>query len=165
MLDATTSKGLVLSADTIELMGRSRDWRAHAAEVLGRSGHRTSRARDAVLDLLAGNDCCASAQEIFDELRRRRRSVGLATVYRVLDLLQEKGLVQRLDFGDLARYEPVLPTGEHHHHLVCAECGKVEPFADDPLERALDRLSGRLGYALEAHDVVLRGSCAQCRVA
>lgn len=146
-------------------MKGSGEWRAHAADVLGRSGHRASRARNAVIDLLAGNDCCVSAQEIFDELRRRRRSVGLATVYRVLDLLQERGLVQRLDFGDLARYEAVLPSGEHHHHLVCGDCGRVEPFADDPLERALDRLSGRLGYALDAHDVVLRGSCAQCRAA
>ena len=144
---------------------RAVEWRTHAAGVLGRSGHRASRARDAVLDVLAGEDCCVSAQEIFDSLRRGRRPVGLATVYRVLELLVQRGLVQRLDFGDTSRYEVVHPSGEHHHHLVCEACGRVEPFADRPLERALDRLSARLGYAPDAHDVVLRGACADCRVA
>jgi Fur family transcriptional regulator, ferric uptake regulator len=47
--------------------------------------------------------------------------------------------------------------------VVCDDCGKVEPFSDSPLERALGRLEGQLGYELEGHDVVLRGSCADCR--
>jgi Fur family transcriptional regulator, ferric uptake regulator len=88
--------------------------------------------------------------------------VGIATVYRTLDLLASHGLVQRLELG-VSRYEPVLPSGEHHHHLVCDECGRVEPFADVPLERALARVSGGLGYEIGAHDVVLRGACDDCR--
>jgi Fur family ferric uptake transcriptional regulator len=46
---------------------------------------------------------------------------------------------------------------------VCDDCGKVEPFTDEPLERALERAAGRLGYPLEQHDVVLRGACDDCR--
>jgi Fur family ferric uptake transcriptional regulator len=64
-----------------------------------------------------------------------------------------------------ARYEPALTSGEHHHHLVCGDCGKVEPFEDDALERELRRVAGRLGYAMDAHDVVLRGACDDCRAA
>ena len=87
-------------------------------------------------------------------------------MYRALDGLDELGLVQRVDLGDgVARFEPADPTGEHHHHLVCADCGKVEPFEDPSLEAVLERVAGGHGFALAAHDVVLRGACRDCRTA
>ncbi len=120
----------------------------------------------AVLELLARKECCVSAQEIHDELRSGGRSVGIASVYRILDLLSEFRLVQRVDVGDgVARFEPVLAGAEHHHHVVCDDCGKVEPFTDGSLEQAIAGVSRRLGYAVAAHDVVLRGECDDCRVA
>jgi Fur family ferric uptake transcriptional regulator len=72
--------------------------------------------------------------------------------------------VQRIDLGaGTARYEPVGAVGGHHHHLVCDDCGKVEAFADDELERTLARVQRRTGYAVAGHDVLLRGACADCR--
>jgi Fur family ferric uptake transcriptional regulator len=116
-----------------------------------------------VIELLGRQDCCLSAQEIFDALRTGRRAVGIASVYRVLDLLAEKGYVQRIDVGDgMARFEPVQRSGEHHHHLVCEDCGKVEAFSDDGLERALRRVESRSRYSVAGHDVVLRGACQDC---
>ena len=135
----------------------------HASTALGGAGLRAGRARQAVVDVLARNDCCLSATEIFDELRDEGRSVGLASVYRALEQLSRLRLVQRLEFRDMTRFEPAHPGGDHHHHVVCDDCGRVEPFADRPLERALDRLGGSLGFEVEGHDVVLRGSCADCR--
>src|SRR5919202_1706281 len=91
------------------------------------------------------------------------RTVGLASVYRVLDTLAEHGLLQRLDVGDgVTRFEP-LRGADHHHHLVCDDCGKVEAFADDRLEHVIRAVEQRSGYAVAAHDVVLRGACASCR--
>ena len=73
------------------------------------------------------------------------------------------GLVQRVDFGDgIARYEP-LRAGDHHHHLVCDGCGKVDTFHDAPLERAIDAIEKQTGYHVTSHDVVLRGACSDCR--
>ena len=138
-------------------------WTEHARAVLSRSGHRSGEARAAVIELLGEQRCCLSAQEIFDALRHAHRPVGFATVYRVLDVLLQRGLIQRVDLGGVARYEPALASGEHHHHLVCDDCGRVEPFADAPLERALERVGGGLEYEIGAHDVVLRGSCVDCR--
>ena len=131
-----------------------------ALEAQGRSGG----ARRAVVDLLGRQDCCLSAQEIFDRLRAEGgRRVGIATVYRVLEQLSERGLVQRVDVGaGTARYEAALPTGEHHHHLVCGDCGKVEAFADDELEAALRKVEEQTGYSVAGHDVVLRGVCDTC---
>ncbi len=90
--------------------------------------------------------------------------VGIASVYRTLDGLDELGLVQRVDLGDgISRFERVDPRGDHHHHLVCDDCGKVEPFEDSALEQALERVAGGRGYEFAAHDVVLRGACGDCR--
>jgi Fur family transcriptional regulator, ferric uptake regulator len=139
-------------------------WAKSTLEELHEAGYRSGGARRAVVELLARQSCCLSAQEIFDALRAEGRPVGIASVYRVLDLLAERGLVTRLDVGGgVARYEPALADDGHHHHLVCDDCGKVEAFSDEPLERALRQLGGRVGYEVEAHDVVLRGSCGDCR--
>jgi Fur family ferric uptake transcriptional regulator len=141
-----------------------RTWTETTLATLRVSGYRSGGARRTVVELLGRQDCCLTAQEIFDRLRDEGRAVGIASVYRVLDLLGEKGLVQRIDVGAGApRYEPVLPTGEHHHHLVCDDCGKVEAFEDPELEQAIHRVEGRMGYSVAAHDVVLRGACADCR--
>ena len=138
-------------------------WTAQTLEALSGGGHRNGVARRAVVELLGRQDCCLTAQEIFDRLRAEGRKVGIASVYRVLDLLGEKGLVQRIDFGaGTARYERVLASGEHHHHLVCEGCGKVEAFADEELETALHKVEGRTGYSIAGHDVVLRGACRDC---
>lgn len=144
------------------------EWGEHARSVLGRAGHHRGAARDRLIDLLAGRDCALSALEIEDALRRGRRGqrpVGRASIYRVLELLHTHDLVNRLDLGDgIARYEPTDPAGEHHHHhLVCAECGKLVAFKDPGLERSIDQLSHRLGFTTTDHEVTLRGSCPDCQ--
>jgi len=139
------------------------EWAEHARDELRRAGHRSGGARTAVLDVIAGQDCCLTAQEIFDDLRAAGRDAGIASVYRALELLTRMGLVRRVELAEAAAYEPALPGGEHHHHVVCDRCGKVSPFEDEALERAIDRLTGRLEYDVGGHDVVLRGACRDCR--
>ena len=138
-------------------------WSDHALAELERGGRRSGGARRAVVELLGRQDCCLTAQQIFDELRGGGRRVGIATVYRVLEQLSERGLVQRVDVGaGTARYEAAMPSGEHHHHLVCDDCGKVEAFADDELEAVIHDVERRTGYSIAGHDVVLRGACREC---
>lgn len=140
------------------------DWTASTLAALERKGLRPGGARRSVIDLLAEQDCCLTAQEIFDLLRASGRPVGIASVYRVLELLTSEGFVQRIDLGSgISRYEPIHSGGDHHHHMVCDRCGKVEAFEDRDLERAIHRLEASSGYAVAAHDVVLHGSCGDCR--
>ena len=141
-------------------------WAASANEALREAGHRAGGARGAVVELLAQQSCCLSAQEIADELRGEGTGVGLASVYRALDLLHEMALVQRVDLGDGgARYEPIRPGGEHHHHAVCDRCGRVTAFEDERLEGDLERLAGRLKHSIRAHEVVIHGACRRCAAA
>jgi Fur family ferric uptake transcriptional regulator len=117
----------------------------------------------AVVELLARQHCCLTAQEIFDQLRDDGRGAGMASIYRTLDLLTRTGLVRRVELGPAACYEPAHPGGEHHHHVVCDRCGKVSSFEDPALEDAIVRLARRLRYSVGEHDVVLRGFCPDCR--
>jgi Fur family ferric uptake transcriptional regulator len=134
-------------------------WAGQANEELRSAGYRPGGAGTLVLGYLERQTCCRGAQEIYEALERK---VGLASVYRMLERLDEQGLVQRIDLGDgIVRYEPAREA--HHHHLVCGECGKVEPFADQKLERAIEAVEERSGYSVVGHEVVLRGSCADCR--
>jgi Fur family ferric uptake transcriptional regulator len=139
-------------------------WAESTLEALSAKGLRQGGARRAVVELLGEQDCCLSAQEILDKLRSESRSVGIASVYRVLDLLAGEGFVQRIELGSgTSRYEPVHVGGDHHHHLVCDSCGKVEPFEDSGLEKALVNVERRSGYDVSLHDVVLHGACTDCR--
>src|SRR5207244_7217442 len=138
-------------------------WTRDALEALAVAGHRRGGARSAVVELLGRQNCCLSAQEIFDALRKARRPVGIASVYRAVEVLVDLRLVKRVDAGDgIARYEPAPPDGDHHHHLVCRDCGKVEAFTDPRLERAIDRVADGTGYSVDEHEVVLTGACADC---
>jgi len=138
-------------------------WAESTVAALRSRGFRSGGARRAVIELLGRQDCCLTAQEIFDELRGGGRRVGIASVYRALEQLSKDGFVQRIDLGaGISRFEPIHSSGEHHHHLVCEDCGKVEAFADDELERALRTVEGRTGYSVAGHDVVLRGACRDC---
>jgi Fur family transcriptional regulator, ferric uptake regulator len=139
-------------------------WSEHALECLRGAGYRSGGARRTVVEYLGEQGCCLSAQETHDAIRATGARVGIASVYRVLELLAAQGLLTRVDLGDgTTRFEPVRPDGHHHHHLVCGDCGKVEPFEDDRLEHELNRVATRLGYAMDAHEVVLRGACDDCR--
>jgi Fur family ferric uptake transcriptional regulator len=139
-------------------------WSFDARSRLAASGQRVGAARAEVIDFLAAQACCRGAQEIHEALAAGGSRIGLASVYRAVDSLVECGAVQRIDLGDgIARFEAVRAGRGHHHHLVCDGCGKLEPFHDAELERAIEAVERGTGYAVATHDVVLRGACSSCR--
>ena len=116
-------------------MSTAPPWTAFANERLANEGFRRGGGRAAVIDLLDAQECALSAQEIEDQLKSGERTVGRATVYRVIDELVELGLLGRVELGDgIARFERVFPEGaHHHHHFVCSNCEKLVPFEDEEL--------------------------------
>ena len=139
-------------------------WAEHAGEALAAAGHRTGGARMAVIDALGRRGGCVDAEELVGALRSEGTRVGVASVYRALGLLVTLGVLQRVAVaGGSARYELVGPGGDHHHHLVCDDCGATTAFEDDALERAIGRISRRTAYSVQAHDVTLHGTCPDCQ--
>ena len=140
------------------------DWIGHAHATLERDGYRLSAPRSAVVETLATLGCSVTAKEIADRLHERGEDVGVASIYRTLDLLDKLRLARRVDAAEgVARYEPIDPSGDHHHHIVCERCGAVTAFEDRELEQAIERVSRSLSFAVDDHDVVLHGACSDCR--
>jgi Fur family ferric uptake transcriptional regulator len=136
-------------------------WAEQAIERLDEAGYRSGASRRKVVELLGEERCAVTALEI----DRRLDSVGRASVYRTLDQLEQLHLVQRVEIGgDAAGYERV-DSEQHHHHLVCEQCGLLAPFADRSLEQAIEAISRDADFEVAAHDVVLRGRCPDCKAA
>ena len=139
------------------------DWAQHALATLQGAGLRRGGARTAVVEALAAHECAVTALDLDDELRDRSPRVARASVYRALEQLEQLGLVQRIEVcRGTAGYERVDPTGHHHHHAICRDCGRMVPFEDPRLERALEHVAGAMSFDVTEHDVVLRGLCDRC---
>lgn len=139
------------------------NWSEHALKSLHQAGYRRGGARSAVIDLLDGQTCALSALEIEDALRADGRTIGRASIYRALEQLEELGLVRRVEVSKgIASYEPADPAGHHHHHIVCEHCGRVVPFEDPQLERAIHAVERASGFRISNHEVTLRGICQNC---
>lgn len=139
------------------------NWSHHALEALRAAGYRRGGARQAVIDLLQAQSCALSALEIEEELKAEGQAIGRASIYRALEQLEELGLVHRIEVSKgIASYEPADPTGHHHHHIVCDECGKVVPFEDPQLEQAIHAVERQSGFKISGHEVTLRGHCENC---
>jgi Fur family ferric uptake transcriptional regulator len=138
-------------------------WSEQALTRLADAGYRRGGARREVVTLMGEQRCALSALEIEQALAVGERSVSRASIYRILEELEEIHVIQRVDIGaGLTRYEPLRHGRGHHHHLVCEQCGRLEPFSDEGLERAIRRLSERVPLTVSEHEVVLRGACSTC---
>ena len=119
--------------------------------------------RLAIADVLLTSDRHLSAEEVAHEVSARGRTVGTATVYRTIDTLVESGLLVERDFGEgFRRFEPARDV-PHHEHLVCTQCGKVEEFRDERLERMTTIVAESRGFARQRHLLVIHGVCRTCQ--
>lgn len=117
-----------------------------------------------VLEALEETHELASAQDIYGRLRAGGgdKAPGLTTVYRALDALVEKGYVQAVDLGDgEKRYEVVAP-GEHHHHLVCENCGQSNHLDQCVVEEIEDTIRAKYGFKIKSHVLEIFGVCSNC---
>jgi Fur family ferric uptake transcriptional regulator len=122
-----------------------------------------TRQRDLVAQVVFLSQDHLSVESIRRELRNRGEQVGLATVYRTLDLLVESGLVRAHEFGEgFKRYEPVGAQSDHEH-LICQRCGRVVEFSNERLERMLPVLADEHGFQHRRHRVEIYGVCRTCR--
>lgn len=107
-----------------------------------------------------------SAEDVHYILRDKGYDIGLATVYRSLELLSEFTILQKIDFGDgCRRYElnTANPNAHQHHHLICIKCGSVSEFADDLLENLEADIMKKSKFKITDHQVTFYGYCSKCQ--
>lgn len=102
-----------------------------------------------------------TAEDVFRVLLGERSDIGLATVYRVLMQFEQAGILLRSNFeGAKAVYE--LNEGQHHDHLICTSCDKVEEFYDPEIEKRQQMVAQQRGWSIQDHSMSLYGLCAAC---
>lgn len=127
------------------------------------AGYKATEPRMAILELFAANREHPSAPEVYEKLRQTHPHMGLATVYRVLELLTKAGVLKAVQLGDgCLRYEANWP-GDHHHHLVCEVCGDILEFRACELSKLEAELARLTEFEIRGHVVQILGLCPRCK--
>ena len=103
-----------------------------------------------------------TAEEMYRHLAKKHPHIGLATIYRTLNLFCEAGLAQARHFGAQTKYDNVSHKG-HHDHLICTSCGKIVEFENCDIERLQEEVARRNGFTIQTHKLELYGLCSNCR--
>jgi Fur family ferric uptake transcriptional regulator len=135
-------------------------------ETLKTKGYKLTPQRRAILDVVIESQGeHLSTEEIYDIVRNGCPDIGLATVYRTLQLLSDMSILSKLNLDDgLTRYElNVDEDSHHHHHLICTECGKVSEVVDDLLEPLEVQIENDYGFKVQDHKLKFFGICKDCQ--
>jgi Fe2+ or Zn2+ uptake regulation protein len=128
---------------------------------LREAGERVTRQRLAVADALMAASRQLSAQELYRRIHRRDPSIGRATVFRTLEALVFAGVARRLELdGHVYGYVACRP--EHHHHLACDRCGRVEDIDEAYIRPVAERVAANLGFRIDDARVDFYGLCESC---
>lgn len=127
------------------------------------TGVRATRQRGAIIELLDTVDEFRSAQDLYEELRRRGENIGLTTVYRTLQTLAAADLVDmvRTDAGESVYRR--CAAEHHHHHLVCRKCGSAVEVSGRDVEAWAADVASAHGFTDVSHTIELFGTCPDCR--
>jgi len=135
-------------------------------EKLKDKGYKLTPQRRATLDVIIENEGHhLSTEEIYNLVKDRCPDIGLATVYRTLQLLDEMGVIYKLNFDDgCSRYELSSDKNDHHHHhLVCLDCGEVLEVEVDLLEELEEEIEKNHNFKITDHRVKFFGYCSKCQ--
>jgi Fe2+ or Zn2+ uptake regulation protein len=136
----------------------TQDW----LNALHENGYRLTGSRRAVVEIIASTPRALTPMEVFDSARASHPELGLVTVYRTLEKLEELGLIQRVHQPEGC--QAFITAGQGHQHLLlCQNCGQVTFFEGDDLGSLLNTLSEKTGYAIKEHWLQLFGLCQNCR--
>lgn len=129
---------------------------------LNEQGYRLTEARRAVVEIMANSTQALTPIEIFDEARGAHPALGLVTVYRTLEALEEQSLIQRVHQPQGCQAFITAPAG-HQHLLLCRKCGETALFEGDDLETLIKSIARKTGFEISEHWLQLFGLCPGCR--
>lgn len=132
---------------------------------LKEKGYKLTPQRRAIVDIIIQNEGNhLTTEELYNLVKKECPEIGLATVYRTVLLLEEMGIVTKLDLNDgCSRYELVHEDENHqHHHLICTKCGKVIEVEGDLLEELEHSIESKYKFKIQDHSVKFYGLCSEC---
>ena len=133
---------------------------------LQQSSYKLTPQREATVRVLIENEKDhLSAEDVYLKVKDKAPEIGLATVYRTLELLAELKVVDKINFGDdVARFDLRKEGAKHfHHHLVCMECGRVDEIHEDLLPKVEERVESEYQFKILDHRLTFHGICSECQ--
>jgi Fur family ferric uptake transcriptional regulator len=122
-----------------------------------------TRQREVILEIFLKTRGHVTAEELHQRVQKKDPSVGLATVYRTLNLFCQAKLAEPRQFGDgHARYE-VVAEYQHHDHLICTGCGKIIEFSNCNIEQLQEQVAQENSFTIYTHKLEIYGLCIDCR--
>ena len=119
--------------------------------------------RQAVWDEIKSHDDHRDAEQIYSALRKNNLNVSRATVYRTIDVLYKNNLIRKIELGDSpSKYENKV-NSDHHDHIICVQCGRIDEFVDDKIESQQDKIIDKLGFKMIRHIHQLFVLCKDCQ--
>jgi Fur family ferric uptake transcriptional regulator len=129
---------------------------------LKENGYRLTNARKAVIETVAGTTFALNPLDVYEQAKANCPGLGLVTVYRTLEKLEELGLIQRVHQPNGCN--AYLPHADGHQHLIiCQQCGKAEYFEGDDMNAFFERVAGEHGFTVREHWLQLFGICSDCK--
>lgn len=126
-------------------------------------GKRQTRQREVIVDVFIRAKDHLTLQDLLTKAQVLEPSIGFATVYRTMKMLVDAGVAEEHRFGEgQSRYELADMDGEHHDHLICVKCGRIEEFEDHEIEERQTQVADRLGWAVTHHVHEIYGVCPSC---
>lgn len=135
------------------------------AGILREHGYKLTPQRHAVLKVIAASNDHLTPEAIYERACLKNHDIGLVTVYRTLNLLSELNLVCRVHAPDGCRSYMMRRPREHHHHLICSQCGRVVDFTGCSLADLEQRLARETKFDINGHLLEFYGLCPDCRPA
>lgn len=135
-------------------------------EILKEEGYKLTTQRQAILDVICENhEKHLNPEEIYDIVKLKYPDIGIATVYRTLQLLEKLNIIYRVNFDDgYNRYElNYASENHHHHHLICLNCGKVIEVKLDLLEALENEIEREYAFKILDHNLKFFGYCSDCQ--
>lgn len=138
--------------------------RQEIIDVLKLHGYKLTRQRRAILDTIIRNHSHLTPAVVYEQTSKRYPNIGLVTVYRTLDLLDQLGFICEVHSHGSCRSYMMRRSSSHHHHLLCSDCQVVVDFTDCDIAQMEERIAHQVGFKIDSHMVEFVGRCRDCQL-
>lgn len=154
---------VVLNDNYFQLPVEMRLTKRKLVATLRQHGYKLTPQRRVVLETIVSSQDHLTPAAIYEKVHQDQPNIGLVTIYRTLEILDKLGLICEVHAGGSCRSYLVRRPSEHHHHLICSDCGVVVDFTDCDLGELGQRLSRQTGFEIRSHLLEFLGRCQNCQ--
>jgi len=134
---------------------------AQFSNYLKKKGLKITSQRLLVAEKIFGIQDHFTVDSLAEQLKDRRQEISRATIYRIVSVMVEADLLTEHNFGQNAKYYEHIPGHEHHDHILCLDCGRIDEFVNDRIEELQEQIAAQFGYQLADHSLNLYGRCKE----